>query len=273
MLECPLKLIKAAMTVVSTIESLDAHRFLRWHIKRPERMNALGTTLATQLTDELRRLQSNTPQGIRALVLTAETVDKNGRSIWIAGGDLKELSTLESPEDALGYAKTMHRFCRDLELLPLPVVVYVDGEAIGGGAELALSADIRIGSLRAGFEWKQLRLGLTTGYGAAAKLCELVGKATAQRLLFLCETQTCDDAVATGVLHRKVTDWKEFTDVLRGLFELEPLALAGQKKLLHLATSTPSGDRTGVDRLFANLWRNPTHQIMLDEFAARKTGL
>jgi enoyl-CoA hydratase/carnithine racemase len=167
----------------------------------------------------------------------------------------------------------MHGVCRDLERLPIPVVAFVDGAAIGGGAELAAFADIRIGTPEATFEWKQISMGLSTGYGAAKKLSELVGQAIAQKWLYFAQTVTSLEAMERGLLHKIVNDYQDFLRVLDPILNSEPRALAHQKKLLRMATIHPTGDQTSVDTLFRDLWRNPTHEAKLKEFLARKSSL
>lgn len=256
------------MAVQVSTESLGSSRFLRWHIHRPERMNAIGTSIAGELSDALNLARNEPPSGMRALVITAETVVRNGKSTWIAGGDLHELSEL-SREQGQAYAAMMHRFCLELELLPIPVITFVDGAAIGGGAELALAGDIRIATKRSNFDFKQLKMGLATGYGAATRLCHLIGKAKSQELIYFCESISADRAQELGLLHRVLKDQDGISSILKQLFEIEPLAFAAQKKLFHIATGL-NNHSTSEDRVFGGLWRNPTHIKMLEQFKAKK---
>jgi enoyl-CoA hydratase/carnithine racemase len=253
------------MTVQVSVESVGNHRFLRWHIHRPERMNAIGTSIAAELTDALALARHEPPHGVRALVITAETVVKDHKATWIAGGDLLELATLTEKQQGQEYAATMNRFCSELELLPIPVITFVDGAAIGGGAELAIAADIRLATQRSTLEFRQLKMGLATGYGAASRLCTLIGKAKAQELLYFCETLSAQEAQTMGLVHRILKSQDDIAEVLNHLANLEPLALAAQKQMLHLAGNRNS-DHATEDRIFGKIWRNKTHIAMLDKF-------
>lgn len=253
------------MAVQVSMESFGTHRFLRWHIHRPERMNAIGTSIAGELADALHLARTEPPSGMRALIITAETVVRGDKPTWIAGGDLHELAELKSRDEGQAYAATMHRFCLELELLPIPVITLVDGAAIGGGAELALAADIRLATSRSTFEFRQLKMGLATGYGAAARLCNLIGKSKAQQLLYFCETATAHAALEMGLIHRVLNGPDEISTVLKHLIEIEPLAFAAQKKLLHTASERNS-DAKSEDNIFGGLWRNSTHLKMLEKF-------
>lgn len=253
------------MTVQVSVESVGNHRFLRWHIHRPERMNAIGTSIAGELTDALALARREPPHGVRALVITAETVVRDSKATWIAGGDLTELAALTEQQAGQSYAAMMNRFCLELELLPIPVITLVDGAAIGGGAELALAGDIRLATQRSTFEFRQLKMGLATGYGGASRLCTLIGKAKAQQLLYFCETLTASIAQDLGVVHRVLTSASDISGILESLAELEPLALAAQKQMFHLATDRNSNAGMEV-RIFGRLWGNNTHLKMLEKF-------
>src|SRR5262249_1671849 len=143
----------------------------RWTIARPERGNALGTTVAAELLGALADLggDADTP---RAVVLTAECVSKGSQRTWIAGGDLKELAAIASGREARAYAASLWAFIDGLAKLPMPVIVAVDGAAIGGGAELALAGDLRLATAASTLDFKQLRVGLATGYGSAKRLVD-----------------------------------------------------------------------------------------------------
>ena len=128
------------MTIMITNHTTEAYGWQRWHISRPERLNALGTILAGELAETLDFTRRQPPAGIRAIIITAETVVRGDRSIWIAGGDLKELSQLKQKSEARKYAKGMRSFCEGLEHLPIPVVTVIDGAAIGGTKQLSVVA-------------------------------------------------------------------------------------------------------------------------------------
>lgn len=259
------------MTLQTSIEKHGTFRYLRWHLARPERRNALGTTMAQALLDALVSLQTKTPDGIRAIVITADRMESARRAIWIAGGDLKELAALNTPNQVLSYAKTMRTFCQALEQIPLPVVAFVDGAAIGGGAELAMAADIRIATHDSTLEWKQLKVGLSTGYGGGTRLVELVGKAHAQRLLYFCETVSATEATNLGLFHHLVASLDGCLDLVSGLEAVDPEAFAAQKRILHLSTSTPPGNSAWADYIFQSIWRNPGHSKGLDDFLKDKS--
>ena len=256
------------MSLIINHRTTETHAWHHWHISRPERLNAIGTTLAAELTDSLALLRQSPPSDVRALVVTAATVHKGDRSIWIAGGDLKELAALRSRSEARAYAAMMRVFCEALERLPFPVITVMDGAAIGGGAELALAGDIRLATVRSSLEFKQLKIGLATGYGAASRLVQLLGKSKAQSLLYFSETVDAEQAHACGLIHRLITAAtpEEIGKSILPILSLEPAAVAAQKKLLRLATEAPGAATTWSDDIFESLWLNETHARTLSSW-------
>lgn len=259
------------MTVKITNHFVKELAWQNWHIHRPERLNALGTTLANELTETLSIARRELDPEIRAIVITAETVVKSGVAYWIAGGDLKELADLKQKAEARSYAKTMRLFCEGLESLAVPVVTVLDGLAIGGGAELALAGDIRLATVRSSLDFKQLKLGLTCGYGSTSRLVNLLGKAKAQSILFSCSTLDAETASRDGLIHQLIafTNLEDIGLQILPLLELEPLAVAAQKKMLRLASTQSSGDQEWADEIFESIWLNETHERNLMGFKTK----
>ena len=260
------------MTVKISNHSIHSYTWQNWHICRPDRLNALGTTLAKELADTLDITRSHLDPSVRAIVITAETVVKSGKAYWIAGGDLTELSTLDQRQLARAYARSMRIFCEGLEMLPIPVITVVDGSAIGGGAELALAGDIRFATVRSSFDFRQLKLGLATGYGAASRLVDLLGKSKAQSLLYFCQSVDAESAHREGLVHNLIASAQREDIGLQILpiLHLEPLAIRAQKKMLRLASSQPSGDHSWADEAFEAIWLNETHSKNLAEFKKKR---
>lgn len=259
------------MTVKVSNHSIDNLYWQNWHISRPDRLNAIGTTVARELSETLDMIRSSLDHHIRAIVITAETVIKSNNAIWIAGGDLSELAELRQKPEGRDYAHIMRRFCEGLEILPVPVITVVDGAAIGGGAELALAGDVRFATVRSVFEFKQLKLGLATGYGSASRLVELLGKSKAQSLLYFCESVDAESAHRGGLIHRLISSAShdDISNAIFPLIQLEPSAVSAQKKMLRLASVQPSANRRWADEIFESIWMNETHSENLAAFKAR----
>ncbi len=95
------------MTVKVSNHSMDNLFWQNWHVSRPDRLNAIGTTVARELTETMEMTRKSLESRIRAIVITAETVIKSNNTIWIAGGDLSELGELHEKTQGRDYARTM----------------------------------------------------------------------------------------------------------------------------------------------------------------------
>jgi len=270
------------------VDVSEADQIITWKINRPERINALGTTIALtlgELLDELHarvapffaeRDSSPTNLPVRVLVITAEPARKGRAPVWVAGGDLKELSLLTTPTEGRAYAALFHRLCQGIERLPLPVIMAINGAAIGGGAELALAGDLRIATRESSFEFRQLRVGLATGYGCAKRLVDLVGKTRAQKYLYLGRELLAGEAQEVDLLHRVADDdedlLRKVREVAKDMIALEPRAIAAQKEMFRLATDAHPGAASGgeLDE-FEKIWMNPSHRKFLHGFGDGRT--
>ena len=250
---------------------------------RPQRGNAFGTMIADELTAILGTLSehleawSRAPQSmlipVRGIVFRAK-IQPKGRPIWIAGGDLKELSGLTSLEDGRAYAEKMGRLCEMIETMPIPVIMAVNGRAIGGGVEFCLAGDIRYATVDSTFEFRQLDMGLPTGYRGGSRLVELVGRSRAQGLLYQRMRLQPEQAEAHGIIHRTFGSESSMNAGIARLREsfdsVDPRVLSTQKKILRLASLElqPSRGRSETD-LFADVWMNPTQRERLSAFLAQ----
>lgn len=102
---------------------------------------------------------------------------------FCSGWDLAFVERVANPTDGSTLCLFIQEVTRRLQGLPCPSVALIEGFAIGGGAELALSCDWRVMDARANFELRQARMGVTTGNGGCLRLVQLVGRARALELL------------------------------------------------------------------------------------------
>src|SRR5712671_7649469 len=117
-----------------------------------------------------------------------------GDKAFCAGGDLKELEHMRSETDAASMAHRMRSTLDRLPQLPIPVIAGLNGDAFGGGAELAIACDVRIAAAHARIGFAQITLGLMPSWGASERLAALVGRGQALHLLLSGETVGADQA-------------------------------------------------------------------------------
>ncbi len=255
---------------------------LTWTIDRPDRLNALGTLIGAELLQlcmqlELELRPFTTDRGMeeppyRCLVLRAQPVRRGqNQAIWIAGGDLKELAQLSAPADGRAYASEWAQIGLILQGLPIPVIAAIQGAAIGGGAELALAADLRIATRESSLHFKQLEVGLATGYASCQRLVNLVGLARATDLLFCSRKLTANEAQSFGLINEIAENDETFETLIKTVIQdfkrLSAKSLMIQKQMLAgpFVEKRAQWAEHELD-LFQQLWMHPAHEKFLRKF-------
>src|SRR2546423_2522969 len=165
-------------------------------IDRPQARNALNLATMRSLGLALDEAESK-----RARVLVIRGA---GDKAFCAGGDLKELEHMRSAEQAAQMARTMRTTLDRLNILRMPVLAALNGDALGGGAELALACDFRIAAAHARIGFTQISLGLMPAWGASERLAALVGRGRALHMLLTGRVFTALEALETGLVEEVV---------------------------------------------------------------------
>ncbi len=166
-------------------------------INRPEKRNALSNAVIAELNEAFDRAAA--AKDVRALILTGA-----GDKAFVAGADISELaqlSAVESRERALSGQAVF----RKLESLPKPSVAAINGFALGGGLELAMSCTVRFASDNARLGQPEVKLGIIPGYGGSQRLPRLVGRGRALELLLSGEPITAVEAHRIGLVNGVTT--------------------------------------------------------------------
>jgi enoyl-CoA hydratase/carnithine racemase len=159
--------------------------------------------------------------------------------------------------------------------LPVPIVGALPGPAIGGGAELALACDMRVADVRAKISFKQVRMGVTTAWGTAARLVALVGAGAAARLLYTSHEIAGDEAKLIGLVDEvtaiglaRATALAWASDIAEG----SPRAIAEMKRLLRETTKASAGDVRAIERQsFVATWSSADHPEAVEAYFERRT--
>jgi len=161
-------------------------------INRPKALNALNS----EVLDELDKVLDNIDTyKIRALILTGA-----GEKSFVAGADIAEMSTL-TKEQGKAFSKKGNDVFRKLETLEIPVIAAINGFALGGGCEIAMSCDIRICSENAIFGQPEVGLGITPGFGGTQRLARLVGPGMAKQMIFTGQNIKAEEALRIGLVN------------------------------------------------------------------------
>ena len=161
-------------------------------IDRPKALNALNSDVLTELDAAIDALDLNE---VRALIITG-----SGDKSFVAGADIGEMSSLSKAEGE-AFGKKGNDVFRKIETLPIPVIAAVNGFALGGGNELAMSCDIRICSDNAVFGQPETGLGITPGFGGTQRLARLVSPGMAKQLLYTARNIKADEALRIGLVN------------------------------------------------------------------------
>lgn len=213
-------------------------------INRPKKLNALNN----QVLDEMDRALDTvgTDSEVKALLLKGA-----GDKAFVAGADIAELAELDGPGGEAASKKGQSIFDR-IEKLDKPVVAVVDGYALGGGAELAMAAHIRIASGDAVIGLPEVSLGLIPGYGGTQRLVSLAGRAKAFEMILTGQPIKAEEALSTGLVN-KVTDEAEekAQSMIRTILKNGPVAVLKAIRAIRAAGS-PIGFETEAS-LFGEL--------------------
>ena len=163
---------------------------------RPERLNALNGRTLDELADVLERVAGD--PNLRCLILTGA-----GPRAFVAGADISELRGLDA-RGGIALNERGQRAFRRLETLGIVSIAAVNGYALGGGCELALSCTLRLASDNATFGLPELSLGLIPGFGGTQRLARLIGKGRALELVLTGRQVRADEALAVGLVSRVV---------------------------------------------------------------------
>ena len=165
-------------------------------IDRPKALNALNSEVLADLEACFDGIDTNV---IRAVVLTG-----SGDKSFVAGADIGEMSKLSVAEGE-AFGKKGNDVFRKIETFPIPVIAAVNGFALGGGCELAMSCDIRICSENAVFGQPEVGLGITPGFGGTQRLARIIGIGMAKQLIFTARNIKADDALRLGLVNAVYT--------------------------------------------------------------------
>lgn len=161
-------------------------------IDRPEALNALNSAVLKGLDQVLDQVDL---EQIRCLVITGA-----GEKSFIAGADVAEMSDMNE-EQGKAFGKTGNDLFRKIESFPVPIIAAINGFALGGGNELAMSCDIRICSENAVFGQPEAGLGITPGFGGTQRLARLIGSTSkAKEILYTCRNIKADEALQIGLV-------------------------------------------------------------------------
>ena len=198
-----------------------ADRIATITVNRPDKLNALNDATIAELGVAIDEARSRDDVG--AVILTGA-----GRA-FVAGADISELHG-QTPLAATARSRAGQNVFRRFETSPKPTIAALNGFALGGGCELAMSCHMRIASEFAKLGQPEVKLGIVPGYGGTQRLPRLVGRGAALRLLLTGEIIDANEAYRIGLVDQVVpaaTLIATTTALLTTMLANAPIALAG----------------------------------------------
>ena len=200
-------------------------------INRPDKLNALNKETIENLHAQLKDVRND--DNIRALIITG-----SGTKAFVAGADIAELAHL-SVTEGQELARTGQKLLFDyVEQMPKPVIAAVNGFALGGGLELAMSCHVRLASDNAKLGLPEVSLGLIPGYGGTQRLAQLVGKGKALEMICSAGMMTAEEAHQWGLVNA-VHPQEELLDVAKKL--AGKMAMQSPTAIQHALSSVLAG--------------------------------
>jgi enoyl-CoA hydratase len=227
-------------------------------IDRPHARNAISLDTMAELEKALDDLDAS--KAARALVVTGA-----GDRAFVSGGDLKELSAIKTEEEASAMAWRMRTICDRMAEFSAPVVAALNGHAFGGGAEVAVAADIRIAADDIKIAFNQVSLAIMPAWGGAERLATLVGRSKALLLAGTGTVLDAPEAERIGLIDR-VVPRASFDESWRALARSLANRPAGEIKRV---ISGVSPDEAVAS--FARLWVSDEHWEAAEKMTRRQT--
>ena len=200
-------------------------------INRPEVRNALDPQTIGEIRDAIRTCRFD--DDVRVVILTGA-----GGKAFASGADIRTLKARKTLEVLKSESQET---LNEIENLDKPVIVAIDGYALGGGCELSMACDIRIATSRSKLGQPEVNLGLIPGMGGTQRLQRLVGLGKAKELIFTGDIISADEAKSIGLVNQVVSEPEELLSVAkemaRKIISKAPIAIALSKTALNVGSN------------------------------------
>jgi len=212
-----------------------------FEINNPATKNAISKGLIDDLRDAVRETRED--ENVRAVILRSKIP-----GLFCAGADLKARLTM-SKWDTERFVCTLRDTFDELYQLPVPVIACIDGPALGGGLELALSCDIRVATKKSLLGLPETALAIIPGAGGTQKLARIVGVARAKELIFTGKRMDAQEAFAYNLLNYVEEDYdsayNRCLDIVKQILPKGPLGIRAAKQAINASIETDL--KTGLD--------------------------
>lgn len=244
---------------------------LRVLINRPEKRNALSQAVLDEI-GAVFTAHAKDPE------LVAATITGAGERCFAAGGDLKEFDSLRSRDATARMTEASSTALDAVRDFPVPVIALLNGDALGGGAELAVACDMRVFAHHARMAFVQGTLCISPAWGGGADLVRLVGGSRALRLLARAEFLDASLALTLGLADAAAGPEQSFADFtadfLAPIMARKPQVMRAFKALVVATRDNPDRARLRAVETASLIetWQHPDHWAAAEQVLARIAG-
>jgi 3-hydroxypropionyl-coenzyme A dehydratase len=217
-------------------------------INRPDKLNAMNMDAAKELVEIFENLGKD--DDVKVIILTGE-----GDKAFSAGADIEYMSKI-SPDESEEYAKLGQLVTGTVENVKQPTIAAVNGFALGGGCELAMSCDIRIAANTAKMGQPEVTIGIPPGWGGTQRLMRIVGVAKAKELVYTGKMIKADEAREIGLVNQVVelsALMDETMKMAKVIASNSAIAVRMSKSAINIGRNADLDTGLGVELL---AWRN-----------------
>jgi enoyl-CoA hydratase len=235
-------------------------------IDRPHVRNAIGFATIDELSVALDDVLASSAA---VLVLRG-----GGDRAFVSGGDIKELGAVRTHEAAVAMASRARRLLDRVAAFPVPVIAALNGHALGGGAEVAIAADIRVAADDVKIGFNQVTLGIMPAWGGAERLAQTIGRSRALLAITTGDLYDAQDAHRLGLVDVVVPRGEfdqQWRALARRLADSAPGTTRAVKAVVAAAVPVvhPELEAAATDA-FAGLWIGDAHWAAVDALEQRR---
>jgi len=245
-----------------------------WTLNRPDKLNALNTQSHQEIKEQCARVESD--DNVRCIVirgsppLEPEEGKRPKPPAFAAGADISEFAGKDSDDVRPFFDDSAWEAVWNLSK---PTIAMVDGFALGGGTELALSCDIRIASDRSTFGQPEINLGLIPGGGGTQRLCRLIGYGRTMEIVLSGGMVSAEEAFQMGIVN-KIVPAQELESITMGLAQeiarKSPFTTKVAKRAVRAALDLPFSEGVLMERSeFVALFDTEDKEIGVTAFLSR----
>ena len=203
-------------------------------INRPAALNALSSEVLTDLNLVLDEVEKH--EDIRVVIVSGQ-----GDKAFVAGADIKEMDQM-SPIQAFEYMTYANDTFTRLSDLTQPTIAVLNGYALGGGLELALSTDIRIGFEKTMVGFPEVGLGIIPGFAGTQRMSRLIGTSKTKELIYTARIVKGNEAYDLGILNKLVPAGELLSsaeELAKSIMKNAPLAVEKAKHVIQVGSELP----------------------------------